>query len=734
MGKRLSLLFSFLFLHSINTYAAEPGRTIQNHVDGVSKVRQRAKPKQGVANELFGVKVEDPFRWLEPNAEGSADLSKEVIEWMNAQNERTTDVLAKIPGREALKKRLESLRYYDSVGKPHKFGNRIFYTKKHKGKEKHIYYWREEGSEEEHVFLDPNKLSDDGSISIKEWSPSEDGKKVAYVLSENNKDRGTLYIMDIDTGKTIEGEALEGQRVAYPQWTKDNKGFFYRRSPQDPTIKSTDLPMNTDIRYHKIGTHFKDDKQIFDKTGDPDIWRWASLSEDGKHLFLNDGKGWSGSKTLMRDLDKPDQPFRPIFDGIESGTTAHITSWNGKLYAMANDGSPGYRIDAASQDNPERKDWKTLIPERDGVVIENFSIIGGHLVLTVLKNAANEIEVYTLDGKFVRKTDLPDVGSVGAIAGRANDETMYYTFSSLNRPSTTFKANVRSGESEVFNKLDIPFNSDDYQVTQEWVNSKDGTTIPYFMVQKKNQSKDGDTPTLLYGYGGFNVNMSPYFNSRYVPWLEAGGKVAIPNLRGGGEFGEEWHKQGMLEKKQNVFDDFIAVAEGLIRKGHTNSRKLVIDGASNGGLLTGAALTQRPELFKGVSIRVPLLDMIRYHKFGSGKDWMSEYGNPDNENDFKYLLRYSPYHNVKEGVKYPGVYIQTADSDDRVDPMHARKMAALLQRATAGKDPILLRVTEKGSHGGGDMVKKGIEDDTDLLLFLMNQVGIQPKTKAIARQ
>jgi prolyl oligopeptidase len=671
-----------------------------------------------VIQNIHGVDVADPYRWLE------AEDSAEVQAWMKGQNAYARRRLESLPGREALSERLRELFYVDALSTPRQRGQRQFYERRHADKEKAIVYWREGTQSEERVLIDPNTLSDDGSISLGIWVPSHGGEKVAYTLKENNADEATLYVMDVATGQVSPSDRIEGAKYAEPSWTPGGDGFYYTYLPTDPDIPVADRPGFAEIRFHALGTDPENDPLVHERTGDPATFAGAWLSRDGHWLFYSVSHGWNATDVYYRDMRVGEQTWRPLVVGVDA--LFSVEAWDDRFYVMTNDGAPRWRVLRVDPSSPDRASWEEVVPESRDAVLENAAVVGGHLALTYLRDAVSQLEVRTLDGELVRRVPLPGLGSSGGLRGNPDQDEAYFSFSSFTRPVEIYRTAISSGETELWSKVELPIDPSPYTVEQVFYPSKDGTAVPMFLVHRKDIPRDGSTPFLLTGYGGFNVSETPSFRSSLYVWLEAGGGYALANLRGGGEYGEEWHRAGMLGNKQNVFDDFIAAAEYLITDGLTRPERLAIRGGSNGGLLVGAALTQRPDLFAAVVCDVPLLDMVRYHLFGSGKTWIPEYGSADDKAAFSWLYAYSPYHHVKAGVAYPAVLLRSADSDDRVDPMHARKMAAALQAASTSNKPILLSIEANAGHGGADRVKKAVEEATDVYAFLMKELGLTP--------
>ncbi len=671
---------------------------------------------------IHGVQITDPYAWLEDGG------SPEVQEWMRAQDAFTRARLARLPERDAIASRLKQLFYIDAVSAPRHRRGRYFLSRRHATKEKSIVYWKEGKGGEERVLLDPNSWSEDGSVSLGGWQVSWDGKNVAYKVQKNNSDEATLHVMDVASGKRSEVDVIEGGKYASASWTPSGDGFYYVWLPTDPSIPVADRPGYAEVRFHRLGQDPKQDRVVRGRTGDPSTFLGADLSRDGRFLVLTVSHGWTSSDVYFRDLRRPGAQAadRPLAVGRDAHYTVEV--YKDRFYVHTDEGAPRYRVFEVDPDRPERAAWKEVVPERPDATLDGISVVGGHLTLSYLKDASSRVEVRTLDGKLVRELPLPGIGTVGGPSGLPDEDEAYFSFESFTAPQEIYSTSISTGRTELYARVEVPVDPSPYAVEQTFFKSKDGTQVSMFIVRRKDMKRDGSSRALLYGYGGFQLSQTPAFVASVYPWLERGGVYAIANLRGGGEYGEAWHRDGMLLKKQNVFDDFIAAAEHLIGEGYTRPERLVIQGGSNGGLLVGAALTQRPELFGAVLCGVPLLDMVRYHLFGSGKTWISEYGSADDREQFKALYAYSPYHHVKAGTKYPPVLLLSADSDDRVDPMHARKFAAALQAATSCGDerPILLRVEARAGHGQGKPVGKQADEAADVLTFLDGHLGDGP--------
>jgi prolyl oligopeptidase len=525
--------------------------------------------------------------------------------------------------------------------------------------------------------------------------------------------------MDVATGKKSDADVIEGAKYADPTWTPSGDGFYYTWIPAPDKVPVADRPGFAEVKFHKLGTDPKKDEVVRERTSDPKTFLDIELSKDGRWLVLTTEHGWTRNDVEVMDLRAQKREWKPLAVGHDA--IFNVKADKDRLFVHTNDGASKYRVFRVDGAHLEREKWTEIVPERKDATLEQVKVVGHRLALTYLKDVVNVVELRDEDGKSVRAIDLPTIGAVGGVVGNVDDDLAYYFFHSFTYPTEIFETNVKTGKTSSWYKLKVPVDPSKYVAEQLFATSKDGTKVPFFVVRAKDTPKNGNAPTILFGYGGFQVAESPAFSPTIFPWLERGGIWALANLRGGSEYGEEWHRHGMRREKQNVFDDYAAVAEELTRQGFTKPSKLAALGRSNGGLLVGAALTQRPDLFRVVLCGVPLIDMVRYHLFGSGKTWIEEYGSADQADDFKALFAYSPYHHVKEGTSYPATLIQSADSDDRVDPMHARKFAALLQHDSAG-GPVLLRVERNSGHGGADLVKSSIEKLTDLYSFTLDRM------------
>jgi prolyl oligopeptidase len=677
------------------------------------------------SDTYFGVTVHDPYRWLED------PKSPEVKAWLEAQNHLARGFLKALPGREELARRYGELLHIDTITSPSRAGDRYFYMKRAAGQEKSVLYWKSasNAADSDHVLIDMNLYVGANNASLGSTAVTLDGTKIAYTLRPNNADEATLYVRDVATAKDVPGEVITGAKYADPSWMPDGPGFVYTFLPPAEPDKVSDRPGLAVVRYHRLGTDPKSDPVLHEKTGDPTKFIGAGISRDGKWIFFEQQNGWDRNDVYYQPLHG--QPtaalvktWRPIVVG--KPFLYSIEAWKGQGYILTNEDATRYHIFKAPLDDLSRKNWREIVPQSPDRVLSGMSVIGGQLVLDYMHNVVDEIEIHDLDGKLVRTLPLPGLGSVSELAGEPDHDIFFYGFINFTTPPEIFQTSISDPTQKLWAKIHVPVDPSPYVVEQKFFTSKDGAHVPMFLVHRKDIVMDGSTPFLIYGYGGFGVSQTPFFSPGYYPWLEAGGGYALVNLRGGGEFGEQWHQDGMLLKKQHVFDDCIAAAHYLIDQGYTKPERLGLRGGSNGGLLVGAVLTQAPELFHAMVCEVPLLDMIRYAKFGSGNTWVPEYGSVTNEAQFKALYAYSPYHHVKKGTAYPAVLFCTAANDDRVDGMHARKMAAELQAATGSPNPILLRVEDHSGHGGSDEVKKTIVYGTDIWGFLINELGAKP--------
>ena len=672
--------------------------------------------KVDTVTNYFGTDVKDPYRWLED------DRSKETEEWVKTQNQSTYGYLENIPYREELKDRLEKLWNYEKVGSPFKEGDYTYFYKNDGLQNQYVIYRHKTGEDPEtaEIFLDPNTFKEDGTISLGGASFSKSGKILAYSISEGGSDWRKILIMDAESKKIIE-DTIVDVKFSGMSWYKD-EGFYY--SSYDKP-KGSELSAKTDqhkVYYHKLGTSQKDDKIIYGGTAaEKHRYIYGSVTEDNKYLLISPRVSTSGNKLFLKDLSKPNSPLVTILDHTDSDTYV-IDNVGSKLYLVTNLNAPNQKIVTVDASNPTPENWKDFVPETEYVLSPSKG--GGYFFTEYMVDAISQIKQYDYDGKLIREVELPGLGNAGGFGGKKEEKTDYYSFTNYNTPSSIYKFDVETGKSELYWKPSIDFNPDDYESNQVFFNSKDGTKVPMMITHKKGIELNGKNPTILYGYGGFNISLNPGFSITNAVWMEQGGIYAVPNLRGGGEYGKEWHKAGTKLQKQNVFDDFIAAAEYLIENNYTSSEYLAIRGGSNGGLLVGATMTQRPDLMKVALPAVGVLDMLRYHTFTAGAGWAYDYGTADDDKEmFEYLKGYSPVHNVKEGVQYPATMVTTGDHDDRVVPAHSFKFAAELQDKQTGNNPTLIRIETDAGHGAGTPVSKTIEQYADIFGFTLYNMG-----------
>jgi len=667
-------------------------------------------------NDYFGTQVNDPYRWLED------DRSEETGNWVKAQNEVTFGYLEKIPFRNELKDRLTQLWNYEKLGAPFIEGDYTYFYKNDGLQNQYVIYRKKGENDEAEVFLDPNKFSTDGTTSLGGLSFSDSGKKAAYAISEGGSDWRKILIMDTETREIVEDTIMD-VKFSGISW-KGDEGFYYS-SYEKP--EGSELSAKTDqhrLFYHKLGTKQSEDKVIFgDTPAQKHRYVGGSVSEDNKYLFISARNSTSGGKLFMMDLTKPNSSLVTILDHENSDT--YVTDNVGsKLIIVTNLDAPNMRVVTVDAANPAPANWKDLIPETENVLSPSTG--GGFIFANYMVDAVSQVKQYDYNGKLVREIELPGIGSAGGFGAKKEDKELYYSFTNYVTPGSIYKYDINAGTSELYNKPKIDFNPEDYESKQVFFTSKDGTKVPMIITHKKGLELNGKNPTILYGYGGFNISLTPSFSIANAVWMEQGGVYAVPNLRGGGEYGKKWHDAGTKLNKQNVFDDFIAAADYLIAENYTSSDYLAIRGGSNGGLLVGAAMTQRPELFKVALPAVGVMDMLRYHTFTAGAGWAYDYGTAeDSEEMFKYLQGYSPVHNIKEGVEYPATMVTTGDHDDRVVPAHSFKFAAELQSKQTGPNPALIRIETKAGHGAGKPTAMVIEEQADIYGFTLYNMGYE---------
>ncbi|MEP6925728.1 MAG: prolyl oligopeptidase family serine peptidase [Pyrinomonadaceae bacterium] len=678
------------------------------------------KPKKAEqTDDYHGVKVSDPYRSLEdPDAPDSRA-------WIDAENKITFDYLAKIPQREALKQRLTKLWNYEKYTAPSKQGEYYFYSKNDGLQNQSVLYVAKSITDSGKVLLDPNKLSADGTIALGGISLSDDGKLMAYGLASAGSDRTEWRVKNVETGADLT-DILTPARQGVSSFTKDGKGFFYSRFPQENTgTEIRDQSFNQKLYFHKLGTPTTEDSLVYERPDDKEFFVSGGVTDDGRYLTIYVGKGTSPKNMLFyKDLSKPASSIMPIVDKIEANYTV-VGNIGSTMFIQTDKDASRSKLMAY---NLKNKKWREIIPEA-AETLNGVSFVNNQFVANYMKDASTQIRIYDDKGKFIRNVDLPGIGSAGGFGGKREDTETFYTYSSFNAAPTIYHYDLKTGKSEIFRQAKVAFNPGDYEVKRVFYPSKDGTQVPMFITYKKGLKLDGTNPTLLYSYGGFNIPMTPGFSVSNLVWMEMGGVYAQPSIRGGSEYGESWHEAGTKLKKQNVFDDFIAAAEYLIKEKYTQPANLAISGGSNGGLLVGATLNQRPDLFGAALPAVGVMDMLRFPKFTIGWAWTSDYGSPDNAEEFKAIYAYSPLHNIKPGTKYPAVMVTTSDHDDRVVPAHSFKYTATLQEANASSRPILIRIETKAGHGAGKPTAKIIEEAADKLAFLVKELNVKTESQ-----
>lgn len=674
-------------------------------------------PKDGTVDTYFGVKVPDPYRPLE------ADRSQETTAWVEAENKVTNAYLEKIPFRAKLLKRLKEVADFEKVGTPFNKNGKWYVYKNNGLQNQSVLYQMDELGGQLNEFLDPNKLSDDGTVALQNTSFSKDGRYMAYVISRSGSDWQEIYVKDVATGELL-SDHIEWAKFGGAQWC--GNGFFY--SAYDAPEKGKEFSSKNEVHkvyYHKIGTKQSDDVLFYQNPAHPLRFYSVSLNEDETMMFLNESGAGSGMNLYVRDLRVPNSQFIQMTSNMDLQYSP-IETIGDNIYLLTNDGAPRGRVMVANIHKPGFKDWKELIAESKSV-LEDVQFADDKLILTYSQDASTHLYVYSIDGKELNEITLPTVGRAYVNSKRGQKEC-FYSFSSFTVPGTIYQYDIAENKSTVYTAPKIKFDLDKYTTQQVFVTSKDGTRVPMFLTYKKDLKRNGKNPVLIYGYGGFNVSLPPSFSSMRIPFLENGGIYAQVNLRGGSEYGEEWHVAGTKMQKQNVFDDFISSAEWLITNNFTSKDHIAIMGGSNGGLLVGACMTQRPDLFKVCIPQVGVMDMLRYHKFTIGWNWAPDYGTSEDSREmFEYLYSYSPLHNLKKGVSYPATLVTTADHDDRVVPAHSFKFAATLQDCQAGTAPVLIRIDSKAGHGSGKPLAKQLEEQADIYGFIMKHLGMKFK-------
>ena len=706
-----SLAGGFLLTGMFTSAAPAPAQTLQ----------YPAARKSDVVDDYHGTRVPDPYRWLEDPD------SPESRAWIEAQNRLTAAYLAEIPTRGAIRERLTKLWNYPKYGAPFRKAHRYFFFKNDGLQNQSVLYKQASLTADPETLVDPNLLSEDGTVALSTLAVSDDGRLLAYGTSASGSDWEEFRVRDVVEGRDLP-DHLKWIKFSGASWTNDGAGFFYSRYPEPGDKALTDVNRFQRLYYHRLGTEQTQDVLVYERPDQPDWGMNAEVTDDGRYAVLH---VWLGTDRRNRvyylDLKDARRPnvrgaVMRLLDDFDASYT-FVGNDGPVFYFLTDLEAPRKRVIAIDTRQPERARWREIIPQGPDV-LDGIQIIHDTFVANYMHDASSRLRLFRLDGRFVKDLPLPTLGSIGAISGERKDDEMFYAFTSFLYPTTIFRYDFKSGGTSVFKAPTIDFDPSGYETKQVFYTSKDGTRVPMFITHKKGLRLDGSNPTYLYGYGGFNISLTPSFSVAMLVWLERGGVYAVPNLRGGGEYGEEWHQAGMHEKKQNVFDDFIAAAEFLIAQGYTSPPKLAIAGGSNGGLLVGAAITQRPELFGAALPAVGVMDMLRFHKFTIGWAWVTDYGSADSTAQFPYLYKYSPLHNIRAGIRYPATLVTTADHDDRVVPGHSFKFTATLQAAQAGPQPVLIEIETKAGHGAGKPTSKLIEEQADRFAFLVKNLAM----------
>ena len=661
-----------------------------------------------------GVEVRDPYRWLE---DGDAE---EVRRWSEAQGRHTRAALDAIPFTAAIRERLRVLFSIGLVSAPAIRGDRYFHQRRTGDQEQPVLYLRQGREGEDRVLLDPARFAEDRTSALDWYYPSDDGRLLAYGVSEGGSEKSVLRILDVDTGRDL-ADVIPFTRACSLEWRPDGSGFFYTRYPEPGSVPPGEENYRRRVYEHVLGRDWREDPLVFGADRPPEDWANVHLSPGGRWLAVSVSRGWTRTDVYLRDLASPDSPFVTVIEGLDAIFGVDVR--NDRLYLQTNLDAPRSRLVAADLEHPGRETWRDVLPEGPDV-LEGTALIGDWIVAVWLRDASSRVTLHARDGTLLHEVALPVIGSVAGLTGEWDGREAFLGFTSYAVPPTVYRLALPDPALELWARAPGEVDADRFRVRLVHYPSRDGTLVSMFLVDARDRPTDGRGAALLTGYGGFNISHTPAFGRGVIQFLEKGGLYAVAHLRGGGEYGEDWHRQGMLDRKQNVFDDFLAAADFLLQQGHAGRGRLAIMGGSNGGLLVGAALTQRPGLFRAVVCQVPLLDMVRYHLFRIARLWIPEYGSADDPEAFRWLYAYSPYHHVRDGTPYPAVLITTGESDSRVDPLHARKMAARLQAATSSDHPILLRLETRAGHGQGKPLSKTLEEWTDVWAFLFSELSL----------
>jgi prolyl oligopeptidase len=671
-------------------------------------------PISDATEVLHGESIPDPYRWLE---DGESEATRE---WTRAQNALTRSYLDAVPGRDRLRARVDQLLAIGAISVPTPARGRYFYQRRDGRQNQPVLYVRTGVHGEDRAVVDPNALDAAGTIALDWYYPSEDGRLLAYGLSENGSEQSVLRVLEVDSGAELP-DRIPHTRAADLAWLPDGSGFYYTRYPAPGEAPAGEEHYHRAIHFHQLGSDPSADPLVF-KPAEKEHWASVGISPDGRWLVIGVARTFDQTDLYLQDRRSGAPPVAVAKDLPASfeGEVAH-----GRLFLRTNLDAPTYRLYAVDPERPERERWREIVAPAAESVLDGVRVTARHLVLSYLERASSRLRLADHEGRSLREVALPTLGSLFGAGAEWDGSELFYGFSSYTVPPGVYRVDLETGGAELWRAVEADVDPARYEVSQVSVRSRDGTDISMFLVHRTGLVRDGRNPVYLTGYGGFNISMTPAFSRSLLLWLESGGVVAIPNIRGGGEYGERWHQEGMLGRKQNSFDDFIAAAEWLISEGYTASARLAAAGGSNGGLLMGAVLTQRPELFRAVVIQVPLLDMLRYHRFLIARLWIPEYGSAEDPAQFPWLRAYSPYHHVRDGVAYPAVLLATAESDSRVDPLHARKMAARLQAATSSGRPVLLRLESRAGHGAGKPLNKVLEELTDTWAFVFSELAVE---------
>ena len=677
--------------------------------------------RSDVVEGYHGTKIPDPYRWLED------DNSAATKDWVKSQNGVTFGYLDQIPQRGPIRERMTKLFNFERFSTPYQSGGRYFFSRNNGLQNQSVWFSAASPDAEPVLLVDPNTFSPDGTVSMGAPVPSEDGKTAAYQISKSGSDWQEIRVRDVATGRELP-DRVEWVKFSGIAWAKDGSGFYYSRydSPKAGAAL-TQVNEFQKVYFHKLGKPQSEDALVYERKDQPKWGLGASVTDDGRYLVLNISQGTdTRNRVFYRDLEAKEGNVVELLNDFDA--SYNFIGNDGPVFWFLTDlKAPRGRLVAIDLRHPDRADWKELVPQSDAT-LTGVGVVGDRLVCEYLRDARSQVRLHRIDGTFEKEVELPGIGSAGGFGGRRKETETFYSFTSFTVPGRVYRFDFKTGTSSLWKQPKVDFDPDAFETKQVWVTSKDGTKVPMFVTHKKGLKPDGNTPVLLYAYGGFNISITPSFSVGNLVWLEMGGIYAVPNLRGGGEYGEEWHQAGTKLRKQNVFDDFIASAEWLVAHGYTQPKRIAIQGGSNGGLLVGACLAQRPDLYGACLPAVGVMDMLRFHKFTIGWAWTSDYGSSENPEEFKALLAYSPLHNLKPGVRYPPTLITTADHDDRVVPAHSFKFAARLQEVHSGPNPVLIRIESKAGHGAGKPISKQIEERSDQLAFVAKQFGMGVET------